>query len=95
LRTEALVGQEALEACAGIYQSDEDPNVLYTVTTQGPHLMIERTGWGTRVEILPESETDYFMRFLHREFHFVKDGAGRVTGLETGPDRSQKARKIK
>jgi hypothetical protein len=95
LRKEVPVGQESLEACVGVYQSNSDPNVLYTVTTQGPHLMIERTGWGTRVEIRPESETDYFMRFLHRDFHFVKDAAGRVMGLEMGTDRAQKAKKIK
>jgi hypothetical protein len=95
LRKEVPIDRAALEACVGVYQSNADPNVLYTVTTQGPHLMIERTGWGTRVEIRPESETDYFMRFLHREFHFVKDEAGRITGLETGTDRAQKAKKIK
>jgi hypothetical protein len=95
LRKEVPVGQESLEACVGVYQAEADPKVLYTVTTQGPHLMIERTGWGTRVEIRPESETDYFMRFLHRDFHFVKDAAGQVTGLEMGSDRGQKAKKIK
>ena len=95
LRKEAPLGRESLEACVGVYQSNSDPNVFYTVTTQGPHLMIERTGWGTRIEIRPESETDFFMRFLNREFHFVKDASGRVTGLELGPDRAQKAKKIK
>ena len=95
LRKEAPVDRASFEACAGVYQSTADTNVLYTVTTQGPHLMIERTGWGTRLEILPESATDYFMRFLNREFHFVKDAAGRVTALEMGPDRAQKAKKIK
>jgi hypothetical protein len=95
LRKEVPVGQESLEACVGVYQADADPKVLYTITTQGPHLMIERTGWGMRVEIRPESETDYFMRFLHRDFHFVKDAAGRVMGLEMGTDRAQKAKKIK
>ncbi len=94
LRKEVPVAQESLEACVGVYQVDADPKVFYTVTTQGPHLMIERTGWGMRVEIRPESETDFFMRFLHRDFHFVKDSAGRVTGLETGADRAQKAKKI-
>lgn len=95
LRNEAQVGLLSLEACVGVYQSDADPKVFYTVTIQGSHLMIERTGWGTRVEIRPESETDYFMRFLNREFHFVKDSSGRVTGLEMGTDRIQKAIKIK
>ena len=95
LRKEVPVGRESLEACVGVYQSNSDPNVYYTVTAQGFHLMIERTGWGTRFEILPESETDFFMRFLNREFHFVKDATGRVTGLDLGPDRAQKAKKVK
>ena len=95
LRTQAKVGSEALQACVGVYQSTADPEVLYTVITQGPHLMIERTGWGSRYEILPESETDYFMRFLNREFHFVRDGEGRVVALEVGRDRAQKALRVK
>jgi hypothetical protein len=95
LRKEVQVGLATLESYVGVYQSNADPNVFYTVTTQGSHLMIERTGWGLRVEILPESETDYFMRFLNREFHFVKDAAGRATGLEMGADRALKAKKIK
>jgi len=95
LRMEVPVSREAVEACAGVYQTVDDPNVFYTVTTQGVHLMIEGTGWGTSLEIMPESETDYFMRFLNREFHFSKDLAGRVTGLELGVDRGKKAKKIK
>jgi len=95
LRKETSIGRESLEAFVGVYQSNSDPNVNFTVTTQGPHLMIEQTGWGTRIEIRPESETDFFMRFLNREFHFVKDATGRVTGLELGPDRVQKAKKVK
>jgi len=94
-RKEVPVGRETLGALVGVYQSNADPNVLYTATIQGSHLMIERTGWGTSVEIRPESETDYFMRFLNREFHFVKDAAGRVTGLEIGADRALKAKKVK
>ena len=95
LRKEVPAGRESLEALVGVYQSNADPKVLYTVTTQGPHLMIERTGWGTKYEILPESEMDYFMRFVNREFHFVKDAVGRVAGLEMGTDRAQTAKKIK
>ena len=95
LRKEIPIGRESLEACVGVYQSNNDPNVNYTVTTQGPNLMIEQTGWGMRLEIRPESETDFFMRFLNLEFHFVKDASGRVTGLEVGPDRAQKAKKVK
>jgi hypothetical protein len=95
LRTQAVVGPEALQEIVGVYQSAADPKVLYTVTTQGGHLMIEQTGWFMRFEILPESEADYFMRFANREFHFVKDAGGRVVALELGPDRAQKALRVK
>jgi hypothetical protein len=95
LRRNIPVSRKALEACVGVYQSADDPNVFYTITIQEDHLMIERTGWGTRVEILPESETDYFMRFLNREFHFIKDASGQIIWLELGMDRTQKAKKIK
>jgi len=95
LRKEVPVASKVLEALVGIYQSEEDPKVFYTVTMQGDHLMIERTGWGIRVEILPETETDYFMRFLNREVHFIKDKKGQVLRLELGEERALKAKKIK
>jgi hypothetical protein len=95
LRKEVSVDSKVLEALVGVYQSDEDPKVFYSVTTQGDHLIIERTGWGTRFEILPETETDYFMRFLNQEFHFIKDEKGQVILLELGDERTLKAKKIK
>jgi len=95
LRTEVPVSRAARQACVGVYQAVDDPKVLYTVTRQGDHLLIERTGWGTSFEILPESETDYFMRFLNREFHFRRDAAGQIVALELGADRGKKAKKIK
>jgi hypothetical protein len=95
LRNEIPVSSEARQACVGVYQAEDDANVYYTVTLQGEHLMLERTGMGTSLEILAESETDYFMRFLNLEFHFIKDSTGRITGLERGPDRDKKAKKIK
>jgi len=95
LRKEVPVSHEARQACVGVYQAVDDANVYYTVTLQGDHLMIEQTGWGTSLEILAESETDYFMRFLHQEFHFSKDAAGQITKLELGADRGKKAKRIK
>jgi hypothetical protein len=94
LRTEVPVSRESRQACVGVYQALDDPEVHYTVTRQGDHLMIERSGWGISLEILAASETDYFMRFLNREFHFCRDAAGRILALELGADRSRKAKKI-
>lgn len=87
----------ALEACVGVYQHPEIPNVTYTVTRQQNHLMLERTGWGQRMEIKPESEVDYYMQFLNREFQFLKDNTGKVTHLviKAPGEPSLKAKKIR
>ncbi|MDH4223082.1 MAG: hypothetical protein OEV55_06015 [candidate division Zixibacteria bacterium] len=93
-RVQVEVSIPALDACTGVYQHPKDSTVTYTVTRLENHLMIKRTGWGTSYEIIPESETDYFMRFLNQEFHFIKDATGRATRLEMGADRAIKAEKI-
>jgi len=85
---------EALRACVGIYQHPTNSALLYTVTKQQNHLMIERTGWGQALEIMPETEWDYSIRFLNYEFHFVRDSSGRVTALELGPERLVRAERI-
>lgn len=94
-RNQVEVSIEALDACVGEYQIPELPDVIYTVTRQENHLMLERTGWGQKFEIKPESEDDYFIQFLNWEFHFIKDASGKVTHLEIKADQRLKAKKIK
>jgi len=94
-RKQVEVSIEALEACVGVYQHLQDPEVTFTVTRQQNHLMVKRTGWSQKIEIKPESETDYFIRFLGWEFHFIKDAAGRVTHVEIVTNQAFKAEKIK
>jgi hypothetical protein len=89
------VSDEALEACVGVYQHPTNPGQTYTVTRQQNHLMMERTGWGQAVEIMPESELDYSIRFLNFEFHFIRDSSGRVRAIEIGPERAARAERIK
>jgi hypothetical protein len=89
------VSDEALEACVGIYQHPTNAGLTYAVTRQQNHLMMERTGWGQALEVMPESELDYSIRFLNFEFHFVRDSSGRVTALELGPERSVRAARVK
>ena len=94
-RKQVDVNLEVLEACVGNYRHPERPEVTYTVTRQQNHLMLGRTDWrGQKVEIMPESETDFFIEFLNQEFHFVKDAAGKVTHLEIKSDRTLKAERI-
>jgi hypothetical protein len=89
------VEPEVLDACLGKYRHPERPDVVYTVTRQQNHLMLGRTDWsGQRFEIIPESESDYFIEFLNQEFHFIKDASGRVIHLEIKADRTLKAEKI-
>ena len=94
-RNQVEVSIEALDACVGEYQIPELPDVTYTVTRQQNHLMLERTGWGQKFEIKPESEDDYFIQFLNWEFHFIKDASGKVTHLEIKANQRLKAKKIR
>jgi outer membrane lipoprotein-sorting protein len=94
-RNQVEVSIEALDACVGEYRHPEQPDVTYTVTRQQNHLMLERTGWGQKFEIKPESENDYFIQFLNWEFHFIKDASGKVTHLEIKADQRLKAKKIR
>ena len=89
------VSEEAVQACVGIYQHPTNPSITYTATRQQNHLMMRRTGWGQALEIMPESELDYSIRFMNFEFHFVKDSSGLVAALEIGQERAIRAMKIK
>jgi len=94
-RTQVEVDPAALEACVGVYQHPEKAEVTYTVTRQGNHLMLSRTGWNQTIEIKPESPTDYFVKFLNWEFHFIKDESGRIVRLDVGADRAIRAQRIR
>ncbi len=89
------VSDEALQACVGVYQHPQNAALTYHVTRQGNHLMMEKTGWGQALEIKPESELDYSIRFMNFEFHFVRDSSGRVSALDLGPERSLRAERVK
>jgi len=92
-RTQVVVDVKALESCVGVYQHPAVPEITFTVTRQGQHLMFRSSGSGA-IEIRPQSETDYFIQFLNLDLHFVKDEAGAVTHLEMGADRALRAPKV-
>jgi hypothetical protein len=93
-RTQIEADPAALEACVGVYQHPEKADVTYTVTRQGSHLMLTRSGWNQTIEIKPESPTDYFVKFLNWEFHFIKGESGEVVRLAVGADRAIQAERI-
>jgi hypothetical protein len=94
-RTQVAVSIEALEACVGKYRLQERPEVIFTVTRQKNHLMLQNPSWGgQKFEIIPESDENYFIEFINLEFHFIKDISGKVTRLEIKGDRTMKTKKI-
>jgi len=56
------------------------PNLILTVTREGDRLMIQRTGQA-KIEILPESETRFFMNGSSTKIDFMKTPNGRVIQL--------------
>ncbi len=94
-RTQVEVSIEALEACVGKYRLQERPEVIFTVTRQKNHLMLQSPSWGgQKFEIMPESDENYFIEFLNLEFHFIKNISGKVTHLEIKGERTMRTEKI-
>lgn len=94
-RKRAEVDIRSLEACVGDYIHPLKPELIYSFYRQKNHLMLKIKGTTLNIEIVPESETDYFIRFLGWEFRFLKDSAGSVTHVEMNLDQKVTAEKIK
>jgi D-alanyl-D-alanine carboxypeptidase len=56
------------------------PNFSITIAREGDHLFEQATNQ-PRVEILPESDKDYFLKVVNAQITFVTDGQGRATEL--------------
>jgi hypothetical protein len=72
---------DAMDECVGIYQYPERKEIKFRIFREDNHLFIEFVGRGFRIEIIPESELDYYTKFLGWEFHFIKDEQGDVKEL--------------
>ncbi len=94
-RARAEVDIQALEACVGDYRHPLKSDLVYSFYRQKNHLMLKIKGTSLNIEVVPESETDYFIRFLGWEFHFLKDPAGIVTQVEMNLGQKVTAEKIK
>ena len=55
-------------------------NVLLDITKEGEKLMSQTTGQA-KLELLPESEIEFFIKGFTAQFVFVRDSAGKVTKL--------------
>ncbi len=72
------IDPKAFEAYAGQYQIAGGP--LIAVFLEGPRLM-GKAGGQPAVELIPESETTFFVREMNGRVVFTRDASGKVTGL--------------
>jgi RNA polymerase sigma factor (sigma-70 family) len=80
LKAVAEPDSSVYDACAGTYQSREvRPDVVFKVTSEGGHLLAEFVG--QKVELFPESETDFFVKQFYGRVTFARDEKGDVTHL--------------
>ncbi len=70
---DADVAQHAYNDYVGQYAY-----AIMTVTRQGDRVFAQLTGQ-PKVEIFPESETEYYWKVVDARVRFVKDGTGRIT----------------
>jgi ketosteroid isomerase-like protein len=72
------VDSKIYDAYVGQYEIP--PNVVLDITKEGEKLMSQATGQ-PKMELLPESEIEFFIKGFTAQFVFVRDGTGRVTKL--------------
>jgi hypothetical protein len=72
------VDSKIYDAYVGQYEIA--PNVVLDITKEGDKLMSQTTGQ-PKLELLPESEIEFFIKGFTAQFIFVRDEAGRVTKL--------------
>jgi len=72
------ISENTLDQYAGKYKLA--PDFILTVTREGRQLYTQATGQ-QRVEIYPSSESEFFLRVVEAEIHFLFDDEGEVSGL--------------
>ena len=77
-RTEVEVDHTIYDAYVGRYQLAMD--AIITVTREDDQLFVQLTGQ-PRIEVFPESETDFFMRVVDAQVTFGRDDTGVVDHL--------------
>lgn len=93
-KKEVPVDISVLEKLCGTYRRLDKPEISYLLYLQDSHLMFQRLDAPISVEIRPESETDFFMRFPTTEYHFIDEGGVKILEIEA-PSQKIKAEKIK
>jgi hypothetical protein len=84
-----------LEACVGHYQHPTRKEVVYIVSREDLHLFLQTSLSGQKIEIRPESDTNFYIQFPHLEMVFIRDKTGNITHLRIGKNPGLEAKKIK
>jgi CubicO group peptidase (beta-lactamase class C family) len=90
-RKEIAVDSKLFDGYIGRYQIA--PNFILTVTREGDHLFIQATGQ-PKVEILPESDRDYFLKGLGAQITFETDSQGRANSVILHGATNKEAKRI-
>ncbi len=77
-RTAINLDSKIYSAYVGRYEIA--PNVVLEITTESANLMSQTAGQ-PKMELLPESEIEFFIKGFTAQFVFVRDETGRVTKL--------------
>lgn len=77
-RTVINLDSKIYDAYVGQYELM--PNVVINMTKEGEKLMSQTTGQ-PKMELVPESEIEFFIKGFSAQFVFVRDESGRVTKL--------------
>jgi serine-type D-Ala-D-Ala carboxypeptidase/endopeptidase len=84
---------QILDRYAGDYQLV--PGIVFTLSREGDHFFVQVTGQG-RLEIFPETDTDFFSPRIDATFSIVKNDKGQATHLILHQNgRDQRAARIK
>lgn len=92
-RTAVNLDSKIYDAYVGQYEIA--PDVVLDITKEGEKLMSQTTGQ-PKMELLPESEIEFFIKGFTAQFVFVRDESGRVTKLIINQEGQRvTARKLK
>src|SRR5712691_1431711 len=90
--TEIKIDAKLFDQYVGQYSFVDDPEFMLNFWREGEKFFMQPTNQG-KIEIFAESETKFFLKIIEAQATFVRDAAGRVTGVvwrQNGVDNQAK-----
>jgi CubicO group peptidase (beta-lactamase class C family) len=85
---------KVLDRYVGRYAFVESPEVILTITASGGQLFVQPPGQ-LKVELLPKSETNFFLEVADAQATFWKDASGKVSHLVWHQNGDHEAKRLK